>query len=193
MYTKWSLLIGSPIDEIHRLESIIENIWQAKCQTARIYQTDKNNFSYIHAPGRFLNYIKSSTSGLPVHFRTIAHFEDPPLWSSFIIPSQSSNVMNKQSTKIISNYLVGVIMSLIRNTDQVLNWLMKHGPWLTMGNELWLMSPLIRNLDISFSMKLLESTSWLCCLVRFYHMSMESIWSNWNIRCEKNNATMHFS
>ena len=27
--------------------------------------------------------------------------------------------MNKQSTKIISNYLVGVIMSLIRNTDQV--------------------------------------------------------------------------
>ena len=31
--------------------------------------------------------------------------------------------MNKQSTKIISNYLVGVIMSLIRNTDQVFYWL----------------------------------------------------------------------
>ena len=33
----------------------------------------------------------------------------------------SSNVMNKQSRKIISNYLIGVIMSLIRNTDQYEN------------------------------------------------------------------------
>ena len=33
----------------------------------------------------------------------------------------SSHVMNKQSRKIISNYLIGVIMSLIRNTDQYEN------------------------------------------------------------------------
>ena len=35
-----------------------------------------------------------------------------------IFLNESSNVMNKQSRKIISNYLIGVIMSLIRNADQ---------------------------------------------------------------------------